>query len=139
MLCASLSIYLFVQLAHLADLESQKEMLRYFPLYEAGLMELKYNNVPFRSLRYDLYHLSLYKVLVRWVVGSILHGVDQLSYFSFQPVLHYWCNKGCGMCYPVCGIVYIKEPLLLIGKSSLCGCSGFFTIRMVLNHMSDAI
>ena len=26
--------------------------------------------------------------MVRWVVGSILHGVDPLSYFSFQPVLH---------------------------------------------------
>ena len=46
-------------------------------------------------------------------------------YFSFQPVLHDWCNKGCGMCYPVCGMVHIKEPLLLIGKSSLCGGSGF--------------
>ena len=62
---------------------------------------------------------------VRWVVGSILHGVDPLSYFSFQPVLHDWCNKGRGMCYPVCGMVHIKEPLLLIDKSSLCGCSGF--------------
>ena len=58
-------------------------------------------------------------------VGSILHGVDQLSYFTFQPVLHDWCNKGCGMCYPVCGLVHIKEPLLLIGKSSLCGSSRF--------------
>ena len=47
------------------------------------------------------------------------------SYFSFQPVLHDWCNKGCGMCYPVCGMVHIKEPLLLIDKSSLCGGSGF--------------
>ena len=27
-------------------------------------------------------------LMVRWVVGSILHGVDPLSYFSFQPVLH---------------------------------------------------
>ena len=45
--------------------------------------------------------------------------------FSFQPVLHDWCNKGHGMCYPVCGMVHIKEPLLLIGKSSLCGSSGF--------------
>ena len=62
---------------------------------------------------------------VRWVVGSILHGVDPLSYFSFQPVPHDWCNKGRGMCYPVCGMVHIKEPLLLIGKSSLCGGSGF--------------
>ena len=63
--------------------------------------------------------------MVRWVVGSILHGEDPLSYFSFQPVLHDWCNKGRGMCYPVCGIMHIKEPLLLIGKSSLCGGSGF--------------
>ena len=64
-------------------------------------------------------------LMVRWVVGSILHGVDPLSYFSFQPVLHNWCNKGCGMCYPVCGMVHIKEPLLLIDKSSLCGGSRF--------------
>ena len=63
--------------------------------------------------------------MVRWVIGSILHGENPLSYFSFQPVLHDWCNKGRGMCYPVCGMVHIKEPLLLIGKSSLCGGSGF--------------
>ena len=59
--------------------------------------------------------------MVRWVVGSI----DPLSYFSYQPVLHDWCNKGGGMHYPVCGMIHIKEPLLLIGKSSLCGGSGF--------------
>ena len=64
-------------------------------------------------------------LMVRRVVRSILHGVDPLSYFSFQPVLHDWCNKGRGMCYPVCGMVHIKEPLLLIDKSSLCGDSGF--------------
>ena len=64
-------------------------------------------------------------LMVRWVVGSILHGVDPLSYFSFQPVLHDWCNKGRGMCYPVSGMVHIKEPLLLIDKSNLCGGSGF--------------
>ena len=55
--------------------------------------------------------------------------VDPLSYFSFQPVLHDWCNKGCGMCYPVCGMMHIKEhikePLLLIGKNSPCGGSRF--------------
>ena len=48
-----------------------------------------------------------------------------LQMHSFQPVLHDWCNKGRGMCYHVCGMVHIKEPLLLIGKSSLCGGSGF--------------
>ena len=42
-----------------------------------------------------------------------------------KPLLHDWCNKGRGMCYPVCGMVRIKEPLLLIDKSSLCGGSGF--------------
>ena len=30
-----------------------------------------------------------------------------------------------GMCYPVYGVVHIKEPLLLIGKSSPCGSSRF--------------
>ena len=72
-------------------------------------------------------------LVVPWVVGSILHGVDPLSYFSFQPVLHDWCNKGRGMCYPVCGMVHIKEPLLLIDKSSLCGGSGFpFSLTICL-------
>ena len=76
----------------------------------------------------------------RWVVGSILHGVVPLSYFAFQPVLHDWCNKGHDMCYPVCGMVHIKEPLLLIDKSSLCGSSGFpFSLSEWFLTMSDAI
>ena len=53
---------------------------------------------------------------------NIYDGVDR-TYFSFQPVFHDWYNKDRGMCYPVCGMV--QEPLLLIGKSSLCGGSGF--------------
>ena len=53
--------------------------------------------------------------------------VDPLSYFSLQPVLHDWCNKGRGMCYPVCGMMHIKEPLVLIGKNSHCGGSGFLS------------
>ena len=51
--------------------------------------------------------------------------VDPLSYFAFQPELDDWCNKGRGMCYPVYRMMRIKEPLLLIGKSSSCGGSGF--------------
>ena len=50
---------------------------------------------------------------------------DPLGYFLFQPVHYDWCNKGRGVCYPVCGMVHIKEPLQLIGKSSPCGGSGF--------------
>ena len=58
--------------------------------------------------------------MVRWIVGSILHGVNPLSYFSFQSVLHASCNKDRGMFYPVCVMVHIKEPLLLMGNSSPC-------------------
>ena len=47
--------------------------------------------------------------------------VDPLSNLSFND----WCNKGRGMCYPVCGMMHIKEHLLLIGKNILCGGSGF--------------
>ena len=38
---------------------------------------------------------------------------------------HDWCNKGRCMCYPVFGMVHIKEPLLLMEKSSPCGSSRF--------------
>ena len=52
----------------------------------------------------------------------------KLSYFSFQPVHHNWCNKSCGMCYPVCEMVHIKEPLLLIEKSShVVAAAGFLS------------
>ena len=50
-----------------------------------------------------------------------------MSHFSFQPVLQDWCNKGRGMCHPVCGMVHIKEPLLLIGKSSYMAAAGFLS------------
>ena len=67
--------------------------------------------------------------------------VDPFNYFSFQPVYHDWINKGSGMCYPVCGMVHIKVPLLLIKKSSPCSGGSRFplTIRMVLYHMPNAI
>ena len=54
--------------------------------------------------------------MVRWVVELILHGADSLSYFSPMTGV----TKAV-----VCGMVHIKEPLLLIDKSSLCGGSGF--------------
>ena len=51
--------------------------------------------------------------------------VDLLSYFSFQPVLHDMNNKGHRMCYPVCGMLHIKDLLVVIEKSCPCGGSGF--------------
>ena len=48
-----------------------------------------------------------------------------LGYFPFQPVVHNWFIKGRGMYCSVYGKVPIKDPLLLIEKSSLCVGSGF--------------
>ena len=54
--------------------------------------------------------------MVRWVIGSILHG-GPTELFLIPANWLDWCKKGCGMCYPVCAMMHIKEPLLLIGKS----------------------
>ena len=51
--------------------------------------------------------------------------VGPLSCFPFHPVFHNWCDKGRRICYPVCGMMHIIEPLLLLGKSSSCGGIGF--------------
>ena len=53
-----------------------------------------------------------------------------LSYFSFQLVPHNWYKKGHGMCYTVCGMVHIKEPLLLIGKSRRCSGGTVFLLSL---------
>ena len=50
--------------------------------------------------------------------------VNLLNDFSFH-VFHDLCNKGRGIGYPVCELVHIKEPLLLIGKTTRCGGSEF--------------
>ena len=55
-----------------------------------------------------------HQLIVRWVVRSIHRGGPT----ELFPVLHDLYSKGRGMCYPVCGMVHIKDPLLLIGKSS---------------------
>ena len=47
-----------------------------------------------------------------------------------QQVFHDWCNKSCGMCYPVCGMVYIKYPLLLIVKIGPCSGSSRFPLSL---------
>ena len=56
---------------------------------------------------------SEYARLTLWPDLHIYH-----TYFTF------WCLLTC-MFYPVCGMVHIKEPLLLIEKCSPCGGSGF--------------
>ena len=48
--------------------------------------------------------------------GAIGRRLYQLRYFSFQPVLHDWCNKSRGMYYPVCEMMHIKQPLLRVSS-----------------------
>ena len=64
--------------------------------------------------------------MVRWVVESILHGVNPLSYFPFQPVLHDWCYKGCGMCYLVWDSAY-KRTLVVNQKVAYVAAAGFLS------------
>ena len=53
-------------------------------------------------------------LMVRWVVGSIPHnGLIELFLISST-------SPTGGTCYPVCGMVHIKNPLLLIEKSIQC-------------------
>ena len=47
------------------------------------------------------------------VVGLI--PLDKSIEIYFIPAS---ANKGCGMYSPVCGMVHMKDPLLLIGKRS---------------------
>ena len=56
-------------------------------------------------------------LMVRWVVGSISQ-VEPIELFAFQPVFHDWFINSREMCYPLFGMVYIKDTLLLIEKSS---------------------
>ena len=56
--------------------------------------------------------------------------VHPLSYFLFQPVICNWYNKGCGMCYPVCWVVHVKDPLLLIRKNSPCSGGSRFLLSL---------
>ena len=51
--------------------------------------------------------------------------------FSLSMVLNHMSDA------TVCGMMHIKELLLIIGKKNPCGGSGFrFSLSMVLNHMS---
>ena len=78
---------------------------------------------------WDLVQVVEHSDVTVWILlhgGSILHGRSiSLGYFPFQQVVHNWSIKGCGMYCPVFRKVHIKDHLLLIGMSSLCGDNRF--------------
>ena len=69
--------------------------------------------------------------MVRWVVGSNLHG-GPIDLF-LVPVIHGWYNKVRGMYYLVYGMMYMKQPLLLIGKRSHVAVAGFLVLHNVVS------
>ena len=81
-----------------------------------------------REITQWVHHEGSIRLMLRWVVGSILHGVDSLSYVSFQPDPRDWCNKGRGMCYPVCGMVHIKRVAHVAAAGFLSHSEWYFII-----------
>ena len=88
----------------------------------------------FQSVLHDWYNKDRGKSVRSWCDGSSDRSfmVDPLSYFSFQSVLHDWYNKDRGMSCSVRGMVHIKEPLLLIEKSSPRGGKQVFSLSLSL-------
>ena len=71
-------------------------------------------------LVFDVGFLLLKETLLTDVHVFITEVSKSVITIADRDEMYDWCNKGRGMCYPVCGMVHIKEPLLLINKSSLC-------------------
>ena len=92
------------------------------------------DNLEFAQFSLDK-HISLICITLIMDDGCICN----LGYFLFEPVVHNWFIEGCDMCCPVCQKVHIKYPLMLIGKSSLCGDSGFPLRKEICHndHMFD--
>ena len=93
------------------------------------LADKQLNYLPYKQ------HILVYCMLCSSVVRAFAHRAmgrqidpswgGPIELFLVPACAPRLVYKGCGMCYPVCGMVHIKEPLLLIGKSILCGSSRF--------------
>ena len=68
-----------------------------------------------RPLRVMEYKIFKYKKCLFNDMPSIFFYQLLRHYFSSQLVVNNWCNKGCGVFYP---LVHIKEPLVSIRKCS---------------------
>ena len=64
---------------------------------------------------------------IRYTLQAIKKEQFECTWRPFCSVVPDWCNKGGGMCYPVCDMVHIKEPLLLIGRIAHVAAAGFLS------------
>ena len=82
-----------------------------------------YNKVPVRTVVYSSVGARCSSVVRAFAHGAMGRRIDPswggpIELFLVPP-------SAPGMGYPVCGMMHIKEPLQLIGKSNPCGGSGF--------------
>ena len=64
-------------------------------------------------------------VVEHWLEREIAQWVRP---WRIDPTTHrHIVKKGCGMCYPVCGMVHIKEPLLQIERVAYVVAAGFLS------------
>ena len=79
--------------------------------------------------------------MVRWVVGSILHGVDPWSYFSFQPVIHDWCNKGHGWNLTFTNQFVYTLYNKILEEATFCSCFWDHSLCIVpfVQHCEDCV
>ena len=90
------------------------------PMTHRTMSKRSYHGATSRS--WYTYHAAAIIVFTNphcWSTGFLFHD------HTFQPVLQNWCNNSHGTYYPVCVMMHIKEPLLLLGKSSRCSGSRF--------------
>ena len=97
-----------------------------------------HNPIQASNLRKQETYLDLNLRLQLRYWDTYKHGgcICSLGYFPFQPVVHKYSIKGCGMCCAVCGKVHTKDALLLIEKRSLCGSSRFPLKKIVTMTIS---
>ena len=81
-------------------------LLLYFQEYDDDLFSFAMFYIYFALVLFELFLHSFAEKMTR--AGYYVLGHVSFFNLSFQPVLHDWCNKGCGMCNPVCGMVHIK-------------------------------
>ena len=65
--------------------------------------------------------------MVQWVIGSIFHG-GSIELFLIPGQCSTTGVTKDVVCYPVCGMVHIKEPLLLIQDSNSSNGSSRFPL-----------
>ena len=90
----------------------------YATVYQSEICVVNYD----AKLNISCTQNSKHSLIVRWIDPSLW---THWAIFRSKPVLHGWCNKRCGMCYPVCGMMHINVSLLLIKSGTPCGGTWF--------------